>query len=207
MRLFIIALSVLLFGCVEKKRDIDKKYNFISYNQKSGIVSIDYGKLKGRKIKRIDIISNSEFSKQGIFVDSNLQLYKVSNYKDVFWKENYENSWISFDQNGIFDFSESYFYETFLEYTNDTLFIECRFQKPLLKGRQFIVVGDLSSDYKIKGDVDTFYFDKQGLVKFPDINAKLGQNTIKFIIVDEQRIDKILNQRYIYASKTYFYKE
>lgn len=202
-----ILISISLIGCESKSEDNDNEIDFVQYDEKKGVLSVNYEKLNGRKLSSIDVSSNSQFSKQSIFLDSNLLLYRISNYKNIYWKKDYENNWISFDKNGLFDFSESYFHETFLENSNDTVYIECRLQKPLMDGNRYVLIGNLSDDYQFSGKVDTFYFNDNNLVKFPDKNAVIGINNIKFIIVEEGIINGQQKKRMIYADKTYYFEE
>lgn len=198
-------MGIILLGCSENQRT-SPKLDFVSYNKEKGILLIDNKKLNGKKLKVIEILSNSDIQKQSIFVDSNLTCYRISNFKNVFWKNNYENNWISFDDDGNLDFSESYFYETSLFFENEKVFIECYLKKPLLQGRQYVLLGGLDDKYRFTSKIDTFFFNIEGSVQFPDLYSKKGKNNIRFIIIDEQKIDGIIQRRLIYAKKNYVLK-
>lgn len=201
-------ISTLLFSgmfilsCCDIQNN-QNRLDFIKYDKEKQLLVIDYNKLNNNRIKEVEILNNSDIPKQSIFVDSNLTVYRISNYKNVFWKKEYENNWISFDDDGNLDFSESYFYETSLVYKEDKIYIECFLKKPLLKGVQYILLGELDDRYQFKNEIDTFFFNSEGLATFPHLKAKAGINNIKFVIIDEQKINGIIQRRLIYANKTY----
>jgi hypothetical protein len=88
MKIFVslLLVGIILLGCSENQRT-SPKLDFVSYNKEKGILLIDNKKLNGKKLKVIEILSNSDIQKQSIFVDSNLTCYRISNFKNVFWKK------------------------------------------------------------------------------------------------------------------------
>ena len=186
-------IIVFLSSCNNQSDEKGQNYkdlSFLNYDESSGKLTIDYSKLKDQKLKEIEVKNNTEINNQSIFLDSNLLVYRISNYKKTDSDEH----------------SESYFYETFLDYKNDTVFIECRFQRPLLN-RQYILIGDLDEQYRFNNKIDTVFFNKEGVATFPDAKAKFGKNKIRFIIVDEGKKNGIMKRRTIYAIKTYIYEK
>ncbi|MFN5877286.1 MAG: hypothetical protein ACK44B_00345 [Flavobacteriales bacterium] len=203
MKTNFFGLIIILFvtSCSEEQRGNDELFD---YDRKTGVLTISDDILLNSNIhlKKINIQSNSDNFSQEIILDSNLIVNDVISYKDVFWKDKYKNNWIALDNQGNLKFKDSYFYETFVDFKDDSVVIECTFQN-YLGNVQYLLLGDLDEQYKFKSKIDTFYFDDNNSAYFIDRNAKYGKNIVRFIIVDEKKSGKEVRQNKIYGAKEY----
>lgn len=196
-----LCFAVLIGSC---ETDHDDNSETFDFNNKTGELTLSYENLSkwNTQLKKIIIQSHSDLHSQEIILDSNLIVNDVITYKNVFWKDNFKNNWIAFDRQGNLNFNDSYFYETFLDYKDGSLVIECTFQNHV-GNVQYLLHGDLDENYKFKGKIDTSYFNPDNSAFFIDPNAKNGTNFVRFIIVDEDNSGKEVKQRKIYGAKEY----
>jgi hypothetical protein len=179
----------------------------ISINKVSGEINFDFEILKsnGINIKCITLKKNERTINQKILLDTAKSL-RIENFLGIHSNRNYLNTWTSTDENGLFDYEQSYFYELDLDKKNDTLYLICYFPSSIFDEGRYIVTGNFNKEFKlVKGDTDTIFFNANNIAKIPIEKYKIGENNKRFLIVDEsEKNNDTIKRRTIYVSKDYY---
>jgi hypothetical protein len=198
----ILLLFFTLLSCDFKK---SKSNDEIVY--KNGELTINLDNKRFENLENIRIVSKNKVNNSLKIKSGKIDL--IENVIQLSNKKDYVNTWIKIDKQGNIDFSSSYFYETFLSTEKSMVFVNCDLDYVLLpEGKHFVLIGHFDDDFNLSNtEIDTVYFDKRNLIaKIPFPDWKVGNNQIRFIIVEEVFHKGILKRKMTYCDKEFFIK-
>lgn len=193
-------LIVFLSSCNSNKTNFDED-RFFSYNQKSKTLTISEG------IERIKIKTKKNLT-HSIYLDSNFQIERINNVIKSPLTPIYINTWYSFDkQSNVLD-NNSYYYDTYLSTSNDTIYLNFVALKSIFDGDFYAILGGFDEEFKLNFPfhVDTFRIDKRSIISLPILDYKIGRNNIRFIVVEERLKNDTLHQRKTFVDKDFYIK-
>jgi hypothetical protein len=207
--IFVFWILSILIGCKsENKKEIN--YNeFLSYNEKTKSLTIDFNKLSKSDINVINLITKRNLM-HTFFLDSMKQIKLINNGLKV-RKEGYlKNTWYSFDKQCCLKKDYSFYYDSYMLSNNiDTFYVTYDILFNLFGGEHYAVVGDYDEYFNLNQNakIDTFWQKKDSpLINIP-INVKKmkkGKHNIKFIVYEDKRKGNTISRNTTFVDRDYF---
>lgn len=180
----------------------DKMTTGIQYVDGELIVNLDDPKF--RSLKEIKFVSKNPVNNH---LDIKFgKIDKIKNVVQVSKKKDYINSWVKLDHQGNIDFTQSYFYETFLSADDTMVYVNCSLEKVLLNdAKYFVVVSKFDKKFNsLNSKFDTIAFNQDFIAKIPFPQWKKGKNNIRFIIVQEKLNGNVFERSKTYCDKDFY---
>lgn len=193
-----ICLFIFLIGCKQEKSNI----NQLNIKNDSKILEID---LKNRDLEKI-ILKGTNGQGYTIHFNSERKIAQIQNTIQI-KNDVHVNTWITLDNLGNPDMNQTYYFITKMDQGEKGVFLKCRMERQLFKRSKFYILnGDFDENFELKSNInyDTMFFDKNGEVEIVMKKWHLGENFLKFILV-EQNKDK-MEKNYIYVNKRIYIK-
>jgi hypothetical protein len=207
LKKIILIIQVFLITACYDNKNTNKKLQI-----NTDVTEFEFKKSEFKKLKKIIISGDDNISYQLIQIDSNFLVRRLISFKDNADKQNEMNNWLTIDADGnLDDMNKSYFYQSYLETMPNgeyylTVFFTTRYFPNETK---YLIIGDFNKNYSgiIK---DTIKFESDDSVSFRIKKLKLGENTIRFILLSEaiNSKSKKIERRKIYGNYcTYVIKQ
>lgn len=185
---------------------IKKKDSGINYNSNKKTLTIYADSID---LSQINLISSGNFQ-QHIQLDSSLKIDVIKNVLDSPIEKNYVNTWIKLDKQGNIDYSKTYDFETSLVLLNGKPYLECYQPVSLTNGKKYVLLNNFDENFFNNSiqNSDTILFNSKKTALIPIKNPKLGNNNIRFIIVEEKEVkNNVLDRRTTYVDKDFYLKD
>lgn len=207
--LSICYIASILIGCKSENKKVLDYSQFLSYNEKSKTLTVDFKKLSNSEINVINLNTKSNLV-HTLFLDSMKQIELMNNGLRVRNEGVIKNTWYSFDRQVCLIDNHSFYYNSFmLSNKIDSFYVTYDILFNLYGGEHYAVVGDYDQYFNLKRNqnIDTFWQEKGSpLIKIP-VNAKKmkkGKNNIKFIVYEDRRKGDTITRKETYVDRDYF---
>ncbi len=201
MKKALIISALILSSCNSNEKKTDSLF---SYDDKTKTLTILHNALNIKTIK----IQTEKNLVHLIHIDSNLQITKLENALITPLSKTCINNWYSFDQqmNVLNDYS--YYYDTYLSTSHDTIYMNFVALKSIFDGNFYAVTGSFDREFKMKNHspTDTFRIDNKSIIKIPVLDYRKGANNMRFIVIEEKLKNDTLHQNTTYVDKDFYIK-
>lgn len=201
MKKSIFVILILASSCQQDEK-LPKCYTDIAFDK--GVFTV---KKEVMNEQSTLIIESKTRHNQRIKFHDNGMIMSIENVVEVPKGSEYVNSWFSFTEDGNLDLNYSHFYHTNLTSIDTVPHINCVVYSDVMDNPvKYVLYADYDEHYELQDNekVDTFYFSNDNIGSVPIFDWEFGDNNVRFIVVQEEKVGDLTKHRYTYIDKNFF---